>query len=301
MGIFDIFSAGPGEKAAQDQQNALNAAYAQYAALNQQAQNQLTQQFGQGQAAINQYFPQAGQALQTNYTAGLQPAQAAAASTQAGTDQLLRALGIAAPGGGGQPGGQDMQALLAGTPGYQFALDQGTQNVMRNQAASGSLGSGGSDAALLNYGTGLANQTYNQYIQSLLPFLQQNTATTGNVLQGYGNLGNQLSNVNTGQGLALQQGAQNLGTGLAGLTGNLGSAAYGTQAGIGNAQAQGDLAGQKASANIFNALGGLAGLGVNLLGAGGGAGAKALFGGFGGGAPGTQFAGYNTTGGTLTG
>jgi hypothetical protein len=264
--LFDFFSTGPAEKAAQDQQNALNAAYAQYAALNQQAQGALTSNYGQARADINQYFPAAGQALQTNYTAGLQPALGAAASTQAGTDQLLRALGIAVPGMGGQAGGQDIQSLLANTPGYEFALNQGLEGVKRNAASTGSLASGGTDAALTQYGTGLANQTYNQYIQSLLPFLAQNTATTGNVLQGYGNLGNQLAGVNTGQGTALAANAQNLGSGIAGLLSNQGSAAYGTQAGIGNAQASGDLAPYTVGNNIFNAVGNVARLGSSLFG-----------------------------------
>lgn len=261
----------------------MNAAYAQYAALNQQAQNALTSNYGQAAGAINQYFPQAQQQLQTNYTAGLQPALGAAASTQAGTNQLLAALGIG--GAGGAAGGQDIQSLLANTPGYQFALDQGSQNVLRNQAKYGDLSSGATSAALTQYGQGLASQNYNNYIQSLLPFLQQNTATTANVLGGYGQLGNQLAGVSTGQGGALAQNAQNLGSGIAGLLSNQGSAAYGTQAGIGNAQAQGDLAGQKASANIFNALGGVLGLGTQLAGLGGGGGGgtggnKPLFSGF---------------------
>jgi hypothetical protein len=259
----------------------LQQAYAQYAALNQQAQNALTTNYGQARTDINQYFPQAAQALQTNYTAGLQPAQGAAASTQAGVNQLLAALGIQSPG---QPAGQDIQSLLASTPGYQFQLDQGSQNVLRNRAASGSLASGGTNTDLTQFGQGLANTTYNQYIQSLLPFLGANTGTTSNVLQGFGQLGTGLANTYGQQGGALASNAQNLGSGIAGLLGNQASAAYGTQAGIGNAQAQGDLANYNASKNLWNVIGGVAGLGSNLLGGGGtgaaGTAAKSLFGAF---------------------
>ena len=51
MGIFDIFSAGPGQQAAQDQITALN-----------QAKQDMSAQYGQ-----------ANQALNTNYAAALQP------------------------------------------------------------------------------------------------------------------------------------------------------------------------------------------------------------------------------------
>jgi hypothetical protein len=198
---------------------------------------------------------------------------------------LLAALGITPPGGAAGGGGTpDIQSLLANTPGYQFQLGQGSQNVLRNQAATGQLNSGATNTDLMQYGQGLANQTYNQYIQSLLPFLQQNTATTGNVGQAYGQLGTGLANVYGQQGGALASNAQNLGSGIAGLLGNQASAAYGTQAGIGNAQAQGDLANYNASKNLWNVIGGVAGLGANLAGggAGGAAGgaAKSLFGAF---------------------
>jgi hypothetical protein len=282
MGIFDFFSSGPAEKAAADQQAAAQQAYAQYAALNQQAQQALQQNYGQARTDINQYFPQAAQALQTNYAAGLQPATTAAASTQAGVNQLLSALGITPPGGApttgapssawptaGSPASPDLESVLRATPGFQFALDTGTQNVMRNQAASGSLGSGGSDAALMQYGTGLANQNYNNYINSLLPFLQQNTATTGNVLGGYGSLGSALGSTLTGQGTGLAGVSQNLGSGIAGLLSNQGSAAYGSQMAQGQAKAGADLAPYQASANLWNTAG-------NLL-----KGATSLFGAFG--------------------
>ena len=95
------------------------------------------------------------------------------------------------------------------TPGYQFQLQQGTQNVDRNQAAAGMLGSGNTDAAVSNYTTGLANQSWNQYLQNLQPYLGAAQGAAG----GIGNLFSQL-----GQGIN-----QNINT--------QGQAAYGTQAG----------------------------------------------------------------------
>ena len=60
----------------------------------------------------------------------------------------------------------------------------------------------------------------------------------------------------------------NLGTGLANLYNQLGQAGYGTNVGIGNAQAAGDLANYNASGNLW-------GLGLGLLGAGTGAAGQA--------------------------
>jgi hypothetical protein len=131
-------------------------------------------------------------------------------------------------------------------PGYQFALNQGSQNVLRNQAATGQLNSGATNIDLQNLGQGLASQNYNNYVSQLQPFL----GAAGNAASGigglYSGLGNQMNQS----------------------FGNQGNAAAGAQMGIGNANANADLAGLTASGNAIGALFGGANLAAKLAGFG---------------------------------
>jgi hypothetical protein len=51
---------------------------------------------------------------------------------------------------------------ISSLPGYQFQLQQGSEAVARQMAASGFLGSGNEAAALTQYGQGLASSFYGQ-------------------------------------------------------------------------------------------------------------------------------------------
>lgn len=174
-----------------------------------------------------------------SYTAGLQPFQQNLATDQAGQGAYADATGANGVAGNARA----VQNFQTG-PGYQFQLDQGTQNVLRNKASTGQLASGATDTALQNYGQGTANQAWQQYIQNLQPFLGQSTANA----QGQGSLYS---------GLAGTQSA----------TGNtLGSLDYGAATSRGNAQANADLANNAAAANQFGALKSVTSLGSQLLG-----------------------------------
>jgi Chaperone of endosialidase len=203
MGFFDIFSTDDQQKAAQDQIAGLNKGY-----------SQLSDLFGQGRSALT-----------SNYTAGLQPFLQNLGTAQGGTNQLASLLGF------GPNGSAGIADTLKNLPGYQFALDQGDQNILRNQAATGQLNSGGTNLDLQKFGQGLASQNYFNYANQLQPFL----GAAGNAASGIGTL-------NAGLGNQLNA---NLMT--------QGNAAYGTQAGIGNANAQADLAGLTQSGNIWGA------------------------------------------------
>lgn len=224
MGIFDsltnAFSAQPARDAAQAQISGLQKGYADASGL-----------LGQGREAI-----------QTNYAAGLSPFLQQYAASVPGQTQYGNAVGANGP-----QGYADALKNFQTQPGYQFALDQGSQNVMRNQAKTGQLASGGTNIDLQNLGQGMADQEYQKYVQNLLPFLQQGNQAAGGVLQGY-----------SGQGNA-----------LAGLYGTQANAAYGTQAGIGNANARADLAEYDASRNLWGAIGSGLQLGASAFGASG--------------------------------
>ena len=222
-GLFDIFGTGDQQAAAQAQQTGYQTGY-----------NNLSQLLGLG-----------NQTLTSNYANALAPQQQLYGQTQQGVSQLGNALGL-----GGAAGNAQALQGFQNNPGYQFQLQQGTQNVDRNQAAAGMLGSGNTDAAVSNYTTGLANQSWNQYLQNLQPYLGAAQGAAG----GIGSLFSQL-----GQGIN-----QNINT--------QGNAAYGTATGQANAQAASDLSGLTASGNQLGALMGLLKLGTGGAGASGGTG-----------------------------
>lgn len=80
---------------------------------------------------------------------------------------------------------------FSGTPGYQFALDQGLKAV--NASNSTMRGSGNALTALLNYGQGAASQNYGDYLTKLGGLAGQeqgydvNLAQANNAAQGNAN------------------------------------------------------------------------------------------------------------------
>lgn len=86
--------------------------------------------------------------------------------------------------------GQDAGAQAAAranfqnTPGYQFALNQGVAAQDASAAARGNILSGNQQKALTDYGQGLANTTYNQYVQNLQNQVGQGVTAAGGVGTG---------------------------------------------------------------------------------------------------------------------
>lgn len=74
------------------------------------------------------------------------------------------------------------QAAFQQTPGYQFARDQGVKALDASAARKGMLLSGNQVQAVQNYGTGLADQLFQQYIQNL-----GTTANRGQTAQNQAN------------------------------------------------------------------------------------------------------------------
>jgi hypothetical protein len=194
MGFFDsFFNVGDPQAAAA----------AQTAAL-QQGDKQLNADLTKGRTAIT-----------TNYGAGIAPIQANYNLNAGGANTYADATGA-----NGAAGYDRAVTNFRTDPGYRFALDQGNENILRNAARTGALNSGETNIDLLNYGQGLADQQYGNYVNRLQPFLGGATVNAGNIGQMYANEGNALDKSFTTQG----------------------NAAYGTQVGIGNAQASADLA-----------------------------------------------------------
>src|SRR5690242_17663079 len=134
-------------------------------------------------------YDQGRGALSTNYAAALQPFTDLSKSATAGATAYGNATGA-----NGAQGYSDAVKNFQANPGYQFQLDQGIQAIDRSSAANTGGGlSGNLLTALQQYGTGLANQSYNQYVQNLQPYLgQQTQAAAGQATVDTG-LGNALN------------------------------------------------------------------------------------------------------------
>ncbi len=158
--------------------------------------------------AQDQYTPEYRQAA-----AGFQP------FTQNGTQ--LNNLYTGALGGSGQEGYDAAQSAFRNAPGYQFLVDQGEQGVMRNNAAMGGIASGNNMADLTKFRVGLADQSYQQWMDNLFRGSGQGlqgAAGQANALMGLGqqfaNTGAQKADIHTGAAGALATNASNLGLGL---------------------------------------------------------------------------------------
>jgi hypothetical protein len=111
---------------------------------------------------------------------------------------------------GSTPGSQ--QAALANTPGYQFALQQGLQSTQAKANAMGMGLSGNTLAALDQYSTGLADQTYQERVTNLQDVVGIGQAAAAgqaaNIGQGAANIGNiRMAQGQTEAGLAVNEAA----------------------------------------------------------------------------------------------
>lgn len=153
MGLFDLFSNDTAEQAAAQRNAGL-----------QQGYDQLSSAYGQGRDALTSGYGQAGDLyknLLTTYAPGVQ------------------AYGDAT-GANGADGYARAKTNFQTDPGYGFQMDQGLQALQRTHAAAGNLNSGNADADTLKYATGLADQSYGNYVSRLLPYFSgQQTATSG--------------------------------------------------------------------------------------------------------------------------
>lgn len=204
--IFDLFS----------NDNAQDAANAQIAGITT----------GQAQAntALN-----TGLTTATNtVNAATAPTTANLATDQAGQTAYADALGLNGAGGSASA----VANWQATNPAYQAQLQQGSNNVLRNQAATGNLASGATDVDLQTLGQNQANSTYQQYLTNLQPFVGASTANAGTAATTGTNLAS-LQNANYGQQASLD---------------------YGAATSAGNATANADLANNAAAANQFGAL-----------------------------------------------
>jgi hypothetical protein len=164
------------------------------------------------------------------------------ASTTAGSSAYGDATGA-----NGAEGLARAKALYQSDPGYSGGLTTGIDQVARTAAQRGDLGGGNTSADMIKFASDYDNSKYTGYVNALAPYLGANA----NAVSG-------AAGVKTGQA--------GVDTGIAGMQSQN---QWNAQTGIGNANADADLAKYSASSNFWSALMGGAGLALKASGIGG--------------------------------
>jgi hypothetical protein len=123
-------------------------------------------------------------------TNAVAPLQQNLTTANQGVTGLGNALGL-----NGAAGNQSALAQLQTTPGYQFTLGQGNNAINAAGAANGTLNSGNQATTLSNYDSGLAQNTYSNYVNQLQPYLGASNSAAQGISGAYQNLGNQQAGV----------------------------------------------------------------------------------------------------------
>jgi hypothetical protein len=164
------------------------------------------------------------------------------ASTTAGSN----AYGDAS-GANGAEGLARAKALYQADPGYSGGLTTGIDQVARTAAMRGDLGGGNTSADMIKFASDYDNRKYSDYVSKLAPYLGANA----NAISGAAGTKTGQAGIDTG---IFGQQAQNQ---------------WNAQTGIGNANADKDLAAYSASNNFWGALMGGANMALKASGVGG--------------------------------
>ena len=214
--------------------------------VNQGAMNQQTTLAEQALQALKQGQKKAIGAIDTGTTQAQPSFQEAVdlfkgvtQGRQGATDMYYNSLGL-----NGLEGNQTALDAFQQGPGYQFALDQANQNVLRNSAATGGVASGGTLQGLSDRAQQLQNLEYGNWqnrLQNLdvLPAAQGQAGQLQNLGNLFANAGTNKASVYTGMAPAI-------------------AGQYNNQAGlIGQQQMMGIGAQQQGISNALGLLGGL--------------------------------------------
>jgi len=135
----------------------------------------------------------------------------------------MSALGKAEGLNGGAP---DYSGFL-NMPGYQFAVQQGTQAIQRQAAASGNAWTPNTGAAIGQYVTGTAMQDYNTYISQLQSNAQLGAAANQTLSGANLQVGGNISQLQQNSGMAQASGVSNAAGGISSFLNNGGLSTIG--------------------------------------------------------------------------
>lgn len=185
-------------------------------------------------AGLNKGYDLAGglyNAGRTDLTTGFGKAGDLYAGLQKSTGAGADAYGDAS-GANGPEGLARAKAQFTQTPGYQSGFDLLTETNDRRRASRGDLGGGGTIADTAKLATTYADQNYGNYAARLQPYLGANAGAVAGGANAAAGLGTALNANDVSQG-------------------QLG---FNKEAGIGNANANADLAKYQASANALKGI-----------------------------------------------
>ena len=141
--------------------------------------------------------------------------------------KLASMYGVTTGSGGASAGGVMGYANDGGftaSPGYQWAVDQGTQAIQRSASARGLLNSGGTQKAIARYVTGAASQEYDRYAGRLAELAGVGQSATNSTVAAGQNTTNQISQAQQNAGNARASSYLNIGSAINGTVNNLASA-----------------------------------------------------------------------------
>lgn len=190
---------------------AKSAAKTEADAANQASQTEL-KMFGDTQQQVSPWISGG-----TNALANLQKLLGLGADGTGATSPVLQMLGIGTPGSPGT--GSINPSTFQGSPGYQYALQQGNNAV--TNSAHGNIG-GNTLRALQQNGQGLANQNWNQYLGNVGNSWQTLVGDVSNVSGTGLNAADALAGIRTGVGNRV--GANQIAAGQDIAAGTIGSA-----------------------------------------------------------------------------
>lgn len=227
-------------------------------------QNKINDLIGQGEAksvgAIGTGTKSAISSLQNSYNDAIGYYSPYATTGANAFNQYADATGV-----NGQTGYDRAVGNFHASPGYQYQVDQASDQVARQASALGTLGSGNTMAAISDRAQNLADQDYGSYLDRLNGIGQMGYNATGQQAGLRSQQGSAIANAKTNK-MSLLNGVYQNSTGLG----------VNSLANTGNQIAQlgynGMMAGQQAAATRMNFGLGALGTGLNLLSLGTGGG-----------------------------
>ena len=160
----------------------------------------------QGLNYYAQALSTAGQQIQSGYTNANNILQPLSDQGTQAFNQLMNMSGL-----GSQGMNFNNSQFLQSTPGYQFALNQGQQQINRSAAASHMLGSSNTQLALQQQGQGMANSTFNNYMSTLEGIANYGGAYTSQLASNQIGLGNAQAQLSSELGQASASTYENIG------------------------------------------------------------------------------------------
>lgn len=217
------------QMAAMQQAQAAQQAQQAIAAGQSSANKALTDAYNTGRGDVNTAVPKQTGALQTGYNTATQSIQGGLNNSLSALGQGYDAAGNALSGayntargdisGGsayfdpyyntgtaanmayanamglnGAAGNAAAQQAFQAGPGYQWMVDQATNNAMRKAGAAGMLGSGNTYDSLARLASGLAGQEWNNYLSNLSGLNAQGMQAAGAKYQGAADMANLANN-----------------------------------------------------------------------------------------------------------